>query len=227
MDPLADGRYEIKRVVPDTELPVVLAWLRLHHLGFSEAFPPRWVNNVYFDTEQLSSVGDNLAGIGRRVKMRLRWYGLPRTVDRGVVEFKCKQDLLGWKVAHRVSGTIDLCSVTWRDVTDRIGADLPESARHSVWFARRPVLINRYHRRYQVSWDGRIRATVDTDVAVHSQWMSMRPNLTRAVPGQRRIVLELKAASADHERLAQASNGMPGGVGKHSKYLAGIYGLSA
>ncbi len=227
MDPLADGRYEIKRLAAATELPSVLAWLRLHNAGFREAYPPRWVNNVYFDTEELSSVRDNLAGFGRRVKMRLRWYGRTWSVERGVLEFKCKQDSLGWKISHRIEETVDLAAVAWREVTSWMERRLPAAARQTACVARRPVLVNRYRRLYHVSADGLVRATVDTDVSVYSQWAGTRPNLSRAVPGQHRIVLELKASADAYDRLAAVSSAMPGYVCKHSKYLAGIYGVFA
>ena len=70
-------RCEIKFVVPEQELPTVMAHVRSHSAGFREAFPPRRVNSIYFDTYGWSNVDDHLAGVAERCKLRLRWYGYP------------------------------------------------------------------------------------------------------------------------------------------------------
>jgi len=43
---------------------------------FFEAFEPRLVNSIYFDTTAFHDVWDNINGFGNRKKIRIRWYGL-------------------------------------------------------------------------------------------------------------------------------------------------------
>lgn len=43
---------------------------------FFEAFEPRVVNSIYFDTTAFHDVWDNINGFGNRKKIRIRWYGL-------------------------------------------------------------------------------------------------------------------------------------------------------
>ena len=217
-----DLRYEIKRVMPATEMTRLVAWLRLHGAGFHVAYPPRWVNNIYFDTESLSSVSDNLAGVARRVKVRLRWYGQSWRMAGATLEFKCKQGLLGWKTTHRLKCNLDLAAERWSTIIDAIRTDLPDQALHALNFASRAVLINRYRRLYYVSATDSVRVTVDNELSAYSQWADSRPNLSRAAPGHDRIVVEFKANADAWESLSEAINQMPGTVSKHSKYLAGI-----
>lgn len=221
-----NARYEIKKVLPSTDLPRILAWLRLHRAGFHVSFPPRRVNNVYFDTESGASLMENLAGIARRVKLRLRWYGDGWNVDHGVLELKYKQGLLGWKVVQPVSGTLSLATDRWSAIVGRLREKMPTGIRHALACAPRPVLINRFGRRYFISADRAVRATLDTDFSAYTQWASSRPNVNHKVPRQDRIVLEFKAAAVAWDRLSNALDDLPGTTGKHSKYLFGILGGS-
>ena len=42
--------------------------------NFRKIFSPRKINSLYFDTESLKNVWDNINGFGDRTKIRLRWY---------------------------------------------------------------------------------------------------------------------------------------------------------
>jgi hypothetical protein len=69
-DPL---RYEVKYVARATELHRVLTWVRNNRAGFREPYPPRQVNNVYFDTFDHFAYVENLSGASARSKVRFRW----------------------------------------------------------------------------------------------------------------------------------------------------------
>ena len=92
-------RYERKFLVDQLDVHQVLALVKLHPAMFYQPYPPRYVNNLYLDTEGLDNYQDNVSGVGDRRKVRLRWYGdLFGDVDRPVLEFKIKR---GWAILEK------------------------------------------------------------------------------------------------------------------------------
>ena len=61
-------RFEIKMLAPVLDLPQIRTWVGIHPDGFHTAYPPRRVNNIYFDSTDLASYAENLAGIARRFR---------------------------------------------------------------------------------------------------------------------------------------------------------------
>lgn len=222
-----DGfRYEIKFPCPAAELPVVESWARSHPAGFRTAYPPRQVNNIYFDTHTLSNVDDGLAGLSDRAKLRLRWYGADATRVTGVLELKEKRGSLGRKTSRRLAGTLDLETMAWPEILARIAHEdlgpLDRWIRHTCC----PTVINHYWRRYCVSADGLVRLTLDTRLAVFRQHLSQRPNLRRVEPRPPILVVELKADAAHWERLRRVVAALPARPMPCSKYGVGVLGDS-
>ena len=63
-------RYEIKMTCDEVFLGEVRAWVNLHPEVFLEAYPPRRVNSLYFDTLERDCLNDNLIGASDRAKNR-------------------------------------------------------------------------------------------------------------------------------------------------------------
>jgi hypothetical protein len=147
------------------------------------AYPPRQVNNVYFDTATFTGLNANVDGVGDRAKLRLRWYGdeVTRIADAHL-ELKRKQGMAGWKESAAITGDFNLTALTWPAFTSALRrADAPEARR---WLERFtiPALINAYHRAYYATPDGVLRLTVDTDLHAYDQRASNCPNLRRPAP---------------------------------------------
>ena len=107
---MSEWRYEIKLACPESQGQVALvrAWVRTHRAAFMVAYPPRRVNNIYFDSHTLSNLDDNLAGISERCKLRLRWYGADTAIVRGQLELKQKSNTLGSKIVRPLPFMLDL-----------------------------------------------------------------------------------------------------------------------
>jgi len=61
-----DTRLEIKFVADESQEPTLMRWFGLHPAGFTESFPGRWVNNVYFDTYDYLAFRLNTDGASQR-----------------------------------------------------------------------------------------------------------------------------------------------------------------
>ena len=64
-----DARFEIKFVADATRYHELERWIRLNPAGFHTSYPPRQVNNVYFDTPDLYAYAENLSGASARSKV--------------------------------------------------------------------------------------------------------------------------------------------------------------
>lgn len=215
-------RHEIKMVAEHGRLHDVEAWIRLHHAAFIPTYPQRQVNNIYFDTLDLDSLAENLAGMAERRKLRLRWYGDDWTDVEGILELKCKRDLAGWKIQCPLTEKADLTRTSWCALVRSIEDDLSDELKHQLRMKSCPILINSYQRRYYVSANQKMRATVDFAGLFYDQRFSAYPNISRPSPGQKLIILEIKASVDDRNELADVVSGFPLRVSKHSKYTSAL-----
>lgn len=218
-----NGRYELKFVSQPQHRSVVEICVLLNTAGFREAYPPRKVNNFYFDTPALSAYYENLAGISHRDKIRFRWYGEERFPQAGTLEFKTKRGMLGFKESHVVENIPTAAGADWRIFRSHVEAALPPLAatrfRQSSW----PVLFNSYDRRYLVNPSGSIRLTIDTAIRTWNQLRVARPNLDREVPRLDVVVVEVKAPADAREEMTEVLQHIPLRVGRFSKYCVGMF----
>ena len=221
--PEGSPRYEIKIPCEPFLLPQVQAWVRLHPAHWRVAYPPRQVNNIYFDSADFQTLNENLAGEGERGKLRLRWYGPAlKTVSGAHWEVKYKEGLVGWKRVSPCGATLDLARLSWAEGL-RALRDAGD-ARVRLWLAQLayPALVNCYQRAYYVTSDGSVRLTFDTALRAYDQRFADRPNLRRPAPIADRAVIELKADADCQPQLAEALAQFPLRPDRHSKYVAGL-----
>jgi hypothetical protein len=212
-------------VCRETYLPEIESWVRLHPHAFVQAYPPRQVNNVYLDTFAADHLNAHLSGVNERQKLRFRWYGRQDKGIQGALELKCKSGSLSWKEQCPVPCTFDLTQITWpawmaqmRDSVDREAL---------LWLSRseRPTMLNRYQRRYYVTFDGQIRLTVDSGLRVYDQTTYQRPNLDLYTPIEWGAILELKSDPDHYRTLSDILRSLPLQVGRNSKYVMGMESL--
>lgn len=214
-------RYEVKFVARATELHRLLGWVRASEAGFSEPFPTRQINNVYFDTFEHYAYTENISGASARSKVRFRWYGSQDDPDKGTLEVKRRRSSVGWKLSYPV-GPISLVGVSWRDFRHALREQLTDAAQ--VWLDAnpQPVLINRYQRRYFLSRDGLVRLTVDWNQRVYDERLCSRPNLSRRANLPDTLVVEIKFDRADRKLANRYAQGIPIRLSRNSKYVIGV-----
>lgn len=219
--PLDDLRYEIKFVVPRPEAYRMHGWLKTHAEGFRVAYPPRNVNNVYFDNFDLATYDENLSGVSERTKIRLRWYGVDKELLDGRLELKQKKNRLGWKTTFKVQG-LPFIGRSWRQIGRDLRERLPMEAQHWLDLHPEPVIINRYEREYFVSRDGQVRITLDTGLTVLDQRLSRSPNRTARTNLPDVMIVEAKAVDRAFRELGRVVSDIPVRVGRFSKYVNGL-----
>jgi hypothetical protein len=224
---LGEDRFEVKFVGSSDCLDVIRTWIRMHSAGFVEPFPPRVVNNVYFDTHSLGAFEENLVGASGRAKVRLRWYGpADDFAETGTLEVKLRRNKLGWKLSYPVTAMPRL-DEPWSDAQRRIREEIPWDARIHLDEHPMPALLNRYHRLYYLSGDGDIRLTVDTQLRAYDQRFGRVPDFHRSIDLPEMLVVEFKFAPADRARAMKVIEGIPLRVSRSSKYATACTMMTA
>jgi hypothetical protein len=217
-----DFRYERKFLVDQLDVHRVRALVKLHPCLFYEPYPPRYVNNLYLDTELLDNYQDNVSGAEKRRKVRIRWYGeLFGPVERPILEFKVKSGVVGTKVGSPFAPFVLDERFGHRYYLDILRvAKLPP---HVAQYLRdlHVVLCNRYYRWYYATRDGRFRVTVDAEMAFYQVRRTTNRFRHRHVD-HRHVVVELKYGKAMDVEAGRVSRAFPFSVTKNSKYVTGI-----
>ena len=216
-----DLRVETKFVSELNNIDSVTRWIKGYKAGFKKLHHPRQINNIYFDTFDYLSYGENLAGISRRIKARLRWYGETREVlTQPVMEFKNRIGKQGWKNSFQLEN-IDL-SLSWDLLQNSIRHQLPPEGEIIFLSFPMPTLINQYRRNYFLSSDGKLRITVDEGIKVFDQRNSNRPKFYPGMNMPDYIVVEFKYHRDDFLVVGETIKDFPLRPSRSSKYVTGM-----
>lgn len=223
-----NARLEIKFVSSKTNLNTIKTWITLHPANFISPFPNRQVNNIYFDSYDYAAYEENLSGASGRAKVRYRWYGNSIAPSAGALEVKRKRNYFGWKNSYKVQPPVlSHNNASWHIIRSDIRKQLPNDGK--LWFDSYPfpVLINRYYRRYFVTSDQKIRATLDSDQKVFDQRYSSTLNHSKESKSPQTIILEIKFARQNRDLAIQIVKDLPIRISRHSKYMVGVNAITA
>ncbi|MEM7656642.1 MAG: polyphosphate polymerase domain-containing protein [Bacteroidota bacterium] len=206
-------RFERKYRVEGRSLASVEQLLRFHPASFQVLYPPRQINNIYFDTQNLATFHQNIAGQNERKKFRVRWYGeTSGPIQQPQFEIKIKHNELGTKETSQLA-KFDLQDL--KETTQAVNQLLPQ--RQGVVI---PALLNAYRRSYWISMDGQFRVTIDHAMRYHS--LLMGQGFHRFLHQDPAIILEVKYEQITDERVNFITQHMPFRQAKHSKYVQGV-----
>ena len=192
---------------------------------FSEIYQTRSINNIYLDTIELASFNDNVSGVMNRKKFRIRWYGkLFGFIEKPNLEIKIKTGLVGSKKIYPLKplelNTGFICNDIMQHLQD---SNLSEDITKKLAFLR-PVIMNKYSRKYFVSFDKKYRITVDINQSYcgvsGNSILSKQKNTCDT-----NTILEMKY-NIEHDNNASAiTNFFPFRLTKSSKYVNAIANL--
>lgn len=214
-------RYEIKMIFDALRLDEVRSWVYSHSDAFQIPFPPRQVNNIYFDTIERDLMTEHLDGVANRAKVRFRWYEESWLTKGGQIEIKVKNSQLGYKNIHKLSEVMDISQYTWVEIVEFLQKDMPEDLK-LLFNNLSPVIINQYQREYYVSMDGLIRVTLDYDMRAFEQSFGFSPNINFEQPLRNNVIIEMKSTKINHKRIADSLAEFPLYCTQNSKYLNGM-----
>lgn len=217
-----DSRYEIKFVALEGEFHKLIQWIKLHSLCFHQEYQDRFVNNVYFDTYEYNAYSENLSGISSRTKVRYRWYGEFDYPNLGTLEIKKKRNYFGWKDNYKVKKTPYKKNDTWKQIITNISTQVDPKGQKWLQHNPQPIIINRYKRKYFISFNKKIRVTIDMHQSVYDQRYKSKPNISHKANIPKTLVLEIKFNREDKELGFKLIEKLPIRVSRNSKYMMGV-----
>src|SRR6478735_4263318 len=206
-------RFERKYRVEETTLSEVFQVIKQHRSSFRKAFPDRFINSIYLDTYELDYYNDNISGISDRVKQRIRWYGEDlENITNPVLEIKIKNNEIGYKRYAELPAF-------------RPGKKFSYEAymKQHLWLSTNnivPTVMIRYMRSYYLSYDGKIRITVDRDLAYYPVDQKLNFNILPYTDPT--IILELKYPADYYKNHDTFTQSLPFRMTRNSKYVQAI-----
>ena len=220
-------RKERKFVATGISITAVEFFMKGHSAMFFQPFPPRFINNIYFDSKEFGNYGDNVVGSMHRHKFRIRWYGEQfGYIEKPVLEIKIKKGLAGTK-RHFKLAPFTLEPGFTMQIMDEVfdKSDIPKEIREMLRY-QSPSLLNRYHRKYLLSADRKFRVTLDHKLQ-YTNINRYQNSFMHRVKNDRDVIIELKYDVENDEKANKISGSFPFRLNKNSKYVNGIDELDA
>jgi hypothetical protein len=215
------SRYERKFVVSDMDYAAVEQAVRNHPAAFSEIFHRRYINNIYLDSNDLDFFYDNVSGKGSRKKARIRWYGdLFGNIEKPVLEFKVREGFLGNKLSFDLKPFRLDDRFNYQELKSVFAASNLPAWAYEVLQHVAPSLLNRYSRKYFLSFDGKFRLTIDSELSYHAI-EPVHNTFLKSCRGDDYIV-EVKYDFENDDKAPFISNNLPFRLTKSSKYVNGM-----
>lgn len=215
-------RYERKFHINGLARKEVETILRFHPAMFSEIYCQRNINSIYFDQFNFQHYFDNINGVDRRLKVRVRWYGDQLgAIEKPTLEIKLKHNLHVGKLLYPLKSfkfdndfSIDLM---YKIFEVSFLNELLKTYLKELNFS----LLVSYSRKYFLSADRQYRITVDTNMLLY-KLMPRRNNFLYRYIDQNSVILEIKYNKLHDENIDNITNYFPFRMTKSSKYVDGI-----
>ena len=223
-------RTEKKYTFNQVDKNSVRDWLLGSALGFKEVFCKREVNSLYFDSHDYLCYEENLSGVSKRSKARLRWYNdVDPLSSKATFEMKVKSNHLGNKLSHQFNfKDLNLTSSS-DNLIKQLRSLLPiEMLPYFDTFSE-PSLLVSYQREYYEDFQKKVRVTLDDEILFarpgYENLFSINDNQKVAMTHG---VLEVKienTSEAEWKKMFFSNYLIRGG--RHSKYAIGINATSS
>lgn len=188
-------------------------------LCFRKQHPSRRVNSLYFDSFDLMSYRDSIEGGSDRIKKRLRWYGNLSAKTKATLEFKIKNNNQSWKKLWVKAFQIDPMQNSWSTFYKPCTDEFPVNEILKKYY---PAAIVSYDRNYLISFDNKIRVTIDQNLRFYSQCISSKPNIKWSNLTKSMVVLEVKTDLTNESSLQKFFEEIPFSPSRYSKYCESI-----
>ena len=215
-------RYERKFLIEHHSPFSIEGAVRFHPAQFHSIYPARFVNNIYLDTPLLRNYRDAVDGISSRLKARIRWYGdLFSFVDFPSLELKGKEGTVCHKSVYPLKGFNFSKGIGTQDIYALLlNSGLPAEINNYLSLMK-PVLVNRYRRKYWCSRDGRYRLTLDHKLWFGGFFTFNNKHLQHAQENTS-VIVEVKYDPGADDSFADISNRFAFRQTRSSKYVSGM-----
>jgi hypothetical protein len=181
--------------------------------------PVSRVQTIYFDDARLSNCYENLDGVPRRAKQRLRWYDDGDEEGRLFFEIKRRVDSLVYKERFAIRSRVPLAGMTYDEILAELRRTLPAPARETLLAHSDAVVMSEYRREYFSTPGSPARITLDEGIVSYSQVGSTRPSKRFGVRDDQLVILEAKLPPQYDSELRELLHPLEPHLTKSSKYV--------
>ena len=216
------NRFERKFIIPELLTHSIEEFIKSNSALMRKIYYPRFINNIYFDNPGFQFYFENIDGISERMKMRIRWYGkMNGEIEKPVLELKQKNGLTGSKSFFTIPSfnINDIYHPGFlSSLFQKSNLDLRKK---TLMLSLKPTLINRYQRKYFLSFDQKFRVTLDDNLAYFP--VSFPEQLSSGgIKDTLSMIMELKYEPIYQFESANITQEFPFRVVKNSKYVRGV-----
>ncbi|MDD5633657.1 MAG: VTC domain-containing protein [Candidatus Omnitrophica bacterium] len=221
-------RYERKIFIEGQTIKTVEMLLKSHPAIFSEIYCERRVNSLYFDTLNFQNYFDNMDGVSKRLKVRVRWYGnLFGAVEKPNLELKFKHNLHVGKLMYPIEAFVLKDGFSTSIVREAFRRSSLSKMLEDYLMGLQASLMISYTRRYFLSFDRKYRVTLDTEMEAYKLTPQRNTFLCKTEKDTRNVIMEIKYNCLHDDLVGSITNYFPFRTTKSSKYVSGIEVLYA
>lgn len=215
------SRKEIKFTFPHADVDKLRGLLEANCRRLTYNRPVSTVRSVYFDDPMLSACRANLDGLGRRRKLRIRWYDAPCPEKLFFLEIKWRRQRVTGKHRWHLESQQALDQLTYRQIVDGIQEVIPAEHLEQILTCVEPVVLVQYCREHFASDDGQIRLTLDYALTYYDQIGKRGISLSFPRRRERLVVIEGKTPIGREAELQRWFFPLRARMGRCSKYVDG------
>ena len=213
-------RYEKKFIINLNNFFLINKYIKENSLMFSKEFKSRIIQTIYFDNNNLKLCKQNLDGLNKRKKIRIRWYQDNSNLIQPFLELKIKNGNLGRKLRYKLNPIFkNYNSIELKDILKSLSeSEFDRSIKENI-FTYKPNLIVEYKRKYLSSRIIDCRLTIDQNIKFKKIYANFISCNSRSY---NKVILELKYAANLDKKFLSGILDLPFRITKHSKYVEGI-----
>ena len=177
---------------------------------FKEIYNERKVNSIYFDTEDLKNVWDNINGFSDRLKIRLRWYNNISNSEV-FIEEKIKKNITTIKKVKSV-GTFS----NFNELNEFINSKkfiFHKSIIDKKINMKKTIFVS-YNRKYFQDTFKKLRVTLDKNIKVYFKYPTKVINIDKNI-----LELKFNPKNFSYCNNFIANNNLDNRNKKYSKYV--------
>ncbi len=215
------SRREVKFTLPGADLGKLRGLLsgNCRRLTYNRAVST--VRSIYFDDVRLSACRANLDGVGRRQKVRLRWYDSLQPTRDCFFEIKWRDNRVTGKHRLHLQCDYPLIEMTYRQIIDGLIETLPPQFVGIMLASSEPISLVEYQREHFATDDGCLRITLDYHIAFYDQTGQQYISTSFPQRLHNLVVIEGKAPVGRESELKELLYPFSLRVGRCSKYVHG------
>ena len=214
-------RIETKFAVPGADVAKLRSVLTGGCRAVAHNEPVSVVRSVYFDDVRLSACRANLDGLGRRQKLRLRWYDSPLPETEFYFEIKWRNNRVTGKHRLQMRSQRPLTELTYPQILSELECSLPRRYVPSLLTHSEPVVLVEYRREHFHARHSPVRLTIDYDIAYYTQLGKRGLSNSFRQPLHDAVVVEAKTPLTGQRELRQLLHPFAARPTRSSKYVNG------